>query len=150
MAPDSVSGQQTDQEEGIYHGFYRVGVWICITDRDVWKKHEIPLFKSSECNTFLYLYINSIVFSIYIFRPYIDNLPDLSERRSSTESEKDFRKKYQAITHRLVHRKSCVEMYRRQSLNSFCKYFYRYILMNNFKRIISYQVNLNKIKIESA
>lgn len=38
--------QSSDLEEGIYHGFYRVGVWICITDREVWKKHEIPLFKT--------------------------------------------------------------------------------------------------------
>jgi hypothetical protein len=81
-----------DSEKGIYHGLYTQESWICIADKDFWRKNDIlPESKSY----------------------------DVSERRGSTESEKDFRKKYQAITHRLVHRKSCVEMYKRQSSNSF-------------------------------
>lgn len=35
-------GQQTaDPEQGIYHGCYRLGVWICIANQDVFRRTDL-------------------------------------------------------------------------------------------------------------
>lgn len=45
-----------------------------------------------------------------------------AELRDTTEHEREFRRIYAAITHRMVHRKSMLDMYHRQGLNIFCEY----------------------------
>ncbi|XP_049799703.1 uncharacterized protein LOC126235011 [Schistocerca nitens] len=91
-----------DEDAGVYAETYKKATWIYIGETEevhVWQK---PESKSQDKD---------------------DKASDgTSERRDSLEStisERDFRRKYQAITHRMVHRKATVEMYRRLANDSF-------------------------------
>lgn len=44
---------------------------------------------------------------------FMESGKDRRDSQESTESEKNFKKRYQAATHRMVHRKSSGEMYKR-------------------------------------
>lgn len=88
------------EDEDTYAEPYTSGEWIYIGDLEeshVWRR---PDSRDSEEDM---------------------DIPVKDRRGSqdSTESEKCFRKKYQAATHRMVHRKSSGEMYKRIQRKSF-------------------------------
>ncbi|XP_063916393.1 uncharacterized protein LOC135132287 isoform X3 [Zophobas morio] len=94
-SPSVLPGAPEDEDDqGIYDVPYMEGCWMYIDERDevhTWNKGCTPT----------------------------EPEPARRESVSSTESEQEFRKRYQAVTHRMVHRKSCLEMYKRQTSRSF-------------------------------
>ncbi|XP_076262632.1 uncharacterized protein LOC143197764 isoform X4 [Rhynchophorus ferrugineus] len=84
---------EEDDDQGVYNVSYTTGLWLYVDERDELQSSSILSPTEQE----------------QIRRTSV----------SSTESEQDFRKRYQAITHRMVHRKSCLEMYKKQTNKSF-------------------------------
>ncbi|XP_063244260.1 uncharacterized protein LOC134543280 [Bacillus rossius redtenbacheri] len=102
---DHTGGDDDDDDMGVYADSYKNSTWIYISDSEeihVWQKPDSKIDEKADAN---------------------EDAQDgqVSRRGSaeSTSSEREFRRKYQAITHRMVHRKSSVEMYKRLQSKSF-------------------------------
>ncbi|CAH2092794.1 unnamed protein product [Euphydryas editha] len=95
----SGSSEGAEDEKGVYATPWWCGNWILLSENDDnWTR--IP--------------------------PDMIEPADLQE--DPTESESEFNKRYVALTHRLVHRRACIELNRRQSNNTFgmaCLHGYR-------------------------
>jgi hypothetical protein len=81
---------ENEAERGVYQGDYNFGQWVSIQDIDIWRKLEGEQVSCAH-----------------------EHDEKLIMRPDSTDVEKEFRKKYQAIAHRMVHRRSCLEMYKK-------------------------------------
>ncbi|XP_017781518.1 PREDICTED: serine/arginine repetitive matrix protein 1-like, partial [Nicrophorus vespilloides] len=96
-SPSVLPAAPDDEDDlGLYNTPYIDSNWIYIDDHDELQTWSRPASADEEMHR----------------RESISSA-------ESTESEHDFKKRYQAVTHRMVHRKSCLEMYKRQASKSF-------------------------------
>ncbi|KAJ0174717.1 hypothetical protein K1T71_009825 [Dendrolimus kikuchii] len=86
---DGAEGER--DERGVYAAPWWCGNWILLSENDDhWTRIPPDLLDTQESN-----------------------------KDDPTESETEFNKRYVALTHRLVHRRACIELNRRQADNSF-------------------------------
>lgn len=100
-----------DEEHGIYLAYYRFRRWVCVVDTAVVAKRDSG--ELQQCACIITIQYNGCGFMVAVTK---------AELRDTTEQEREFRRIYAAITHRMVHRKSMLDMYHRQGLNIFCEY----------------------------
>ncbi|KAL1497002.1 hypothetical protein ABEB36_008034 [Hypothenemus hampei] len=82
---------EEDNDQGVYQGCYTTGKWLCISDSEIFNAVLSPTESTIVKRSSL----------------------------SSTESEHEFCKRYQGVTHRVAHRKPYVDMYKRIYFKSF-------------------------------
>ncbi|CAH2258228.1 jg19922 [Pararge aegeria aegeria] len=87
----SASSEGADEEKGVYAAPWWCGNWILLSENDdSWTRIPPDVIDSTD-----------------------------SEKEDPTESETEFNKRYAALTHRLVHRRACVELNKRQAASTF-------------------------------
>ena len=101
-------------------GAYHKSIWAFIgklSSGEVSAERTGNIYYSSKIIHKHYIICNTNIWHSELthFFPYSDQQPlnplQRSDSLESTQSEREFRKKYQAITHRMVHRKSSAVMY---------------------------------------
>ncbi|XP_050665909.1 uncharacterized protein LOC126966076 [Leptidea sinapis] len=87
----SSDGAESRDEKGVYAAPWWCGNWILLYENDdQWTRIPPDIISTTESNS-----------------------------EDPTESETEFTKRYGALTHRLVHRRACIELHRRQCNNTF-------------------------------
>ncbi|XP_045774292.1 uncharacterized protein LOC123873499 isoform X7 [Maniola jurtina] len=85
------ASSEGDEEKGVYATPWWCGNWILLSENDdSWTRIPPDALDSTD-----------------------------SEKEDPTESETEFNKRYAALTHRLVHRRACVELNKRQASSTF-------------------------------
>ena len=101
---------------GCYFGEYKKQAWVFVGEIT-----SVPK-KENESGILVLILFPSLKLTAHLLA---DEMPPPLKRSASiesTQSEKEFSKKYQAITHRMVHRKSSAIMYSRILDRSFGKF----------------------------
>uniref|UniRef100_T1JA48 PH domain-containing protein n=1 Tax=Strigamia maritima TaxID=126957 RepID=T1JA48_STRMM len=115
---------EEDQEDfGVYAESYHSSVWIYIGDNEeltVWSPQlTLPGELEMLSGCMIYKETNQLKSQEAGLTKSEPCLLQRTESIESTGSEREFKKRYQAVTHRMVHRKSSLEMYKRLSNRTF-------------------------------
>ena len=99
--------EKLDEDAGIQANAYRTGSWFYIGPGDelrVWVQRLVaPSFSSAVGRS--------------------ASVSDFSDQdQCVSESERSFRKHYEAVTHRMIHRKASIEMFKRILNNTFGRF----------------------------
>ncbi|BES94582.1 Hypothetical protein domain [Nesidiocoris tenuis] len=87
-----------DEWQGVISDAYRISSWVYIGGTEELKVWQRPDSREGEVD---------------------ETQKERRDSLESTQSETEFRRKYQSITHRMVHRKSSLEMYKRLASKCF-------------------------------
>lgn len=120
MKMSSSNKKDDDEDVGVYSDAYKRGTWFFIAPKDelrVWSQRQMSKDASSSSASL----DHPTPLSSEISTNYSDNQINPSDSLKSTKSEKAFGRHYDAVTHRMIHRRASIELYTRIRENNFGK-----------------------------